>query len=166
MIRILGIDPGLADVGWGVVEKTNNTYKPISYGAFKTESSDLLQDRIFLIANTVGMLCTKYKIDVLSMEEIYFTKHSVTSALNVSKVIGAISFESRKLNIPCNLFTPLQIKTAVTGYGKSDKNQIQQMIKILLNLKEIPTPNHASDALAVAICFGNFNSTQMRLKND
>jgi len=166
LIRILGIDPGLADVGWGVVEKTNNTYKPIAYGAFKTKSSELLQDRIFLIANTVGMLCKKYEIDILSMEEIYFTKHSVTSALNVSKAIGAISYEAKKLNISCTLFTPLQIKTAVTGYGKSDKNQIQQMIKILLNFKEIPKPNHAADALAVAICYGNFSSTQMRLKND
>jgi len=166
LIRILGIDPGLADIGWGVVEKTNNTFKPISYGAFKTKSSNLLQERIFLIASTVGMLCTKYKVEVLSMEEIFYTKHTVTSALNVSKVIGAIIFESKNLNIPCNLFTPLQIKTAVTGYGKSDKNQIQQMVKILLNLKEIPKPNHAADALAAAICFGNFSSTQMRLKND
>jgi len=166
LIRILGIDPGLADIGWGVVEKTNNSYRPISYGAFKTKSSDLLQERIFLIANTVGLLCKKYKIDVLSMEEIYFTKHSVISALNVSKVVGAIVYETKKLNIPCNLFTPLQIKTAVTGYGRSDKNQIQQMVKILLNLKEIPQPNHAADALASAICFGNISSTQMRLKND
>jgi len=164
LIRILGVDPGLADVGWGIIEKENNSYKPIAYGAFKTKSSDSIQDRIYKIAETIGLICKEKNIDTVSIEEIFFTKHSICSALNVSKVIGAILFETKKLDLDCTLFTPLQIKMAVTGYGQSDKNQVQQMVKILLKLKDIPSPNHAADALAAAICYGNFYSTQMRLK--
>lgn len=163
-MRILGIDPGLADCGWGVVDFQSQRYQPVSYGVIKTPAGEDMQKRILLITDKIRKIAQENDVKCASMEEIFFTKHSTTSALNVSKVIGAIMCELGRLGIPCRLFSPLQIKSCITGYGNAEKNQVQEMVKILLGLEKIPRPDHAADALSAAICLGNNGSTEAKLR--
>ena len=148
---VLGIDPGLADTGWGVVEFDGPHYRPISFGIVTTTPSDDLQKRVYTIGQDLGELAIRYGASVVSMEDIFFTKN-ITSAIPVAKVIGAALFRFSELGIPVHLFSPLQIKTAVTGMGRADKFQVQEMVKVILKLKSIPRPDHAADALADCIC--------------
>lgn len=159
---ILGIDPGLANTGWGVVEVINQRYRPVSFGVITTKTDMALPDRIHSIASECGRIASEYKIHAVSMEEVFFTKN-ISSALSVAKVIGAICHEMRTLSLPVTMFSPPQIKTAVTGIGTADKNQVQQMVKILLGLSAVPKPDHAADALADCITYAVFNSTNSRL---
>lgn len=161
-MRILGIDPGLANTGWGVVDFDGNKFRPVSYGTVKTDPKDVLEHRIALIAEDVSALAQKYEVNYLSMEDIFFAKNEV-SAIGVAKVIGAICYAMFKVNVPVKLYTPLQIKMAITGTGRAEKIQVQEMSRILMGLDKIPRPNHAADALAAAVCFGNMNSTLSKL---
>ncbi|MDY4888505.1 MAG: crossover junction endodeoxyribonuclease RuvC [Sphaerochaetaceae bacterium] len=163
-MRILGIDPGLADCGWGVVDFISQRYQPVSFGVIKTPAGEDLQKRIILISSKIREIAEKHMVVMASMEEIYFTAHSTSSALNVSKVIGAILCELGKEGIPCRMFSPLQIKMSITGYGRADKNQVQEMSRIILKLPEIPKPDHTADALSAAICMGNNFSTEAKFK--
>jgi crossover junction endodeoxyribonuclease RuvC len=160
---ILGIDPGLANTGWGVVEYKNSRYRPVSFGTIVTKPDKTLQERLSIIASTLKDIAEKYSIDVVSMEEIFFTKN-ITSAIPVAKVIGAVSFQFALLGIKVHLFSPPQIKSAVTGVGNADKNQMQQMVKVLLGLPAVPKPDHAADALADCICYASISETIGRLK--
>lgn len=159
---VLGIDPGLADTGWGVVEVISHHYRPVSFGVIKTDTSHALPDRITAIATEVGLLVEKYSAEVVSMEDIFFTKN-VSSAISVAKVIGAICHELKQRKIEVHLFSPPQIKQAVTGMGRSDKNQVQQMVKILLGMDKVPKPDHAADALADCITYAVFSQTYSRI---
>ena len=103
-----------------------------------------------------------YDIKQISMEDIFFAKNEV-SAIGVAKVIGAICYAAYKLEVPVTMFTPMQIKIAITGYGKAEKKQVQEMCRILLKLDKIPRPDHAADALAAAVCFCNTSSTTGKL---
>src|SRR5574344_3060664 len=113
---ILGIDPGLANTGWGVVEVINQRYRPVSFGVITTKPEANLPDRIFSIVDEISKIADKYKAEVVSMEEIFFTKN-ISSAISVAKVMGAISYEMRRKNVEVAYFSPPQIKTAVTGIG-------------------------------------------------
>lgn len=159
---ILGIDPGLANTGWGVVEAVSQHYRPVSFGVIKTEPPADLADRVSCIAKQVGLLAEKFSVDVVAMEEIFFTKN-ISSAISVAKVIGAIMHELTSRGLKVHVYTPLQIKTAITGIGRADKNQVQQMVKVLLGLESIPKPDHAADALADCICHASFAETTNRL---
>ena len=150
-MRVLGIDPGLADTGWGVVDFDGQHYRPVSFGTISTGSGEDIQKRIYTIATDLGTLSGKYGCDVVSMEDIFFTKN-ITSAIPVAKVIGAVIFRFSELGIPVHLYSPLEIKMAVTGMGRADKAQVQEMVKVILKLKAIPRPDHAADALADCIC--------------
>ena len=162
---ILGVDPGLANTGWGVVEVINQRYRPVSFGVITTNPEAALPDRIFSITDEISKIADKYNVEVVSMEEIFFTKN-ISSAISVAKVIGAISFEMRRKKIKVEYFSPPQIKTAVTGIGSADKNQVQQMVKILLGLDSIPRPDHAADALADCITYAVFSSTGAKLRGN
>lgn len=159
---ILGVDPGLANTGWGVVDFIGQKFRPVCFGVINTNPKDVLEDRIALIADTLGSLAEKYQPGHLSMEDIFFAKNEA-SAIGVAKVIGAVAYRMHQLNVPVSMFTPLQIKTAITGYGRAEKKQVQEMCRILLGLDKIPRPDHAADALAAAVCWGNTSSTQGRL---
>jgi crossover junction endodeoxyribonuclease RuvC len=148
---ILGIDPGIAQTGWGVVEVFGQRYRPVSFGVVRTAAHKPTEERIHAIANNVGKLASEYSVTHVSMEDIYFAKN-VSSAITVAKVIGAIIQQLSIQNVPVKLFTPLQIKMAVTGYGTAEKHQVQEMVKLLLKLDMLPSPDHAADALAAAIC--------------
>ncbi|MFA5513979.1 MAG: crossover junction endodeoxyribonuclease RuvC [Sphaerochaetaceae bacterium] len=148
---VLGVDPGLAKTGWGVIKAEKGKYCTVGFGVVKTTTDSLLENRIHTIANSIGSLAIEYGVEAVSMEDIFFAKN-VSSAITVSKVIGAIIQQLSLQKLPVFLFTPLQIKMAVTGYGTAEKHQVQQMVRLLLKLESIPKPDHASDSLAAAIC--------------
>ena len=159
---ILGIDPGLANTGWGVVEVVNQRYRPLSYGVIKTTTEHSLADRIYAVAKQTGEIAEKYGVQAVSIEDVYFTDN-ISSAISVAKVIGAVSHEMKGKGLDVQYFSPLQIKMAVTGIGKADKNQVQQMVQLLLKLNTVPKPDHAADALADCITYAVLNQSRARI---
>jgi crossover junction endodeoxyribonuclease RuvC len=155
---VLGIDPGIANTGWGIVDFAGQRFQPVCYGVINTDPDDRLEHRIAVIAESVSQIAQKYDVKQISMEDIFFAKNEA-SAIGVAKVIGAVTYSAYRLGVPVTMFTPLQIKIAITGYGKAEKKQVQEMCRILLKLDKIPRPDHAADALAAAVCYCNTNST-------
>lgn len=151
---ILGVDPGTAIIGYGLIEKTNNKLELIDYGCIRTSADLSTADRLVILNKELEKLLKKYKPSAVAVEDIFFFKNLKT-AIKVSQARGVILLTIAKLKIPVYEFTPLQIKQAVTCYGRAEKIQVQKMVKALLNLKDIPKPDDAADALAIAICCGN-----------
>lgn len=159
-MRILGIDPGIAIVGYGVVDKEGNRYKTIAYDAVTTKAHTPLEDRLEKVYNGVCEIIKEYKPDAMSIEELFFNNNAKT-ALTVGQARGVIILAAVQNHIPVYEYTPLQVKQALTGYGRASKTQIQQMMKSMLGLTEVPKPDDVADALAIAVCHGNsmrFNS--------
>ncbi len=148
---ILGIDPGYAIVGIGVLEYKGNKFRPLEYNAILTKAHTPTSERLKIIYDEINMYLDKYKPDAVAIEELFFNNNAKT-AIAVAQARGVLVVSATNKAIPIYEYTPLQIKQAVTGYGRADKNQIQQMVKMLLNLNAIPKPDDAADALAVAIC--------------
>lgn len=148
---IIGIDPGYAIVGVGVIEYKGNKFRPIEYNAITTHSSMASSLRLKIIYDEICEYLDKYKPDAVAIEELFFNTNAKTAIL-VAQARGVLVVAATNRGIPVYEYTPLQIKQAVTGYGRADKSQIQQMVKMLLNLNAIPKPDDAADALAVAIC--------------
>lgn len=148
---ILGVDPGFAITGYGVINFETNRFKLIDYGAITTEASLTLPNRLNRIYIELSSVIEKYKPNAFAIEELFFSKN-VKTALSVGHGRGVAVLCAAQANIDIYEYTPLQIKQALVGYGRADKNQIQQMVKVILNLKEIPKPDDAADGLAVAIC--------------
>lgn len=159
---ILGIDPGIANTGWGIIDFAGQKFQPVCYGVINTLKTESLERRVASIAESVSQIIEKYQIKCISMEEIYFAKNE-GSAIGVAKVIGAITYVAYKHNTDVFMFTPMQIKISITGYGMAEKKQVQEMCRILLKLDKIPRPDHAADALAAAVCFCNTNATVGKL---
>jgi crossover junction endodeoxyribonuclease RuvC len=160
---ILGIDPGLAKTGWGIVEAKSQKFKLLAYGVINTEKNLPLVERIFTIVKTVEGLIQKYNPSEVSIEDIYFLKN-VSSAIPIAKVIGAIGAAAMNSELSVRTFTPLQIKIALTGVGRAEKHQVQEMVKLILSLKDIPRPDHAADALAAGICYYNHSISNQRIQ--
>lgn len=154
-MRVLGIDPGLAICGYGVLEKENiEKYKLIEVGVIKTPPEESLPKRLLTIYTEVAGLIREFKPDALAVEELFFNKNTktamaVSQARGVVLLAGAAGPPVREIKS----YTPLQVKQMITGYGRAKKPQIQAMMKRLLNLKEVPRPDDAADALAVALCY-------------
>ena len=157
---ILGIDPGLATTGYGIIEEmkkekgASKTFRCINYGVIRTEPSFPPPERLKKISKDLNKIIREHQPNVLAVENIYFFKNLKT-ALPVSQAKGVILLSAANKNIPVCELTPLQVKMAITGYGRAEKKQIQEMVKSELNLKDLPKPDDAADALAVAICCGN-----------
>ncbi|HQA57247.1 MAG TPA: crossover junction endodeoxyribonuclease RuvC [Acetivibrio sp.] len=151
---IMGIDPGFAITGYGIVKYEGNRFTAIDYGAITTESSMELSKRLLLLYNGLVDIIDKFRPEAISIEELFFNKNTKT-ALNVGHGRGVAVLAAAQSGIDVFEYTPLQIKQAVVGYGRAEKVQIQQMVKIILNLSEIPKPDDVADALAVAVCHGN-----------
>jgi crossover junction endodeoxyribonuclease RuvC len=149
-MRIIGVDPGIARVGWGVVDSKGNKLSPINFGCFETSKDDPVEIRLLAIHNFLTKLFLEYKPDALSVEELFFNKN-VSTALTVGQARGIVILAAALHNVPFYSFTPLQVKMALTGYGRADKSQIGHMVKTLLYLKAIPKPDDTADALAIAI---------------
>lgn len=148
---ILGIDPGYAIVGIGVVEYRGNKFRTLEYGAITTPAKMPTVDRLKKIYDEMTLLIDKYKPDAAAIEELFFNSNQKT-AINVAQARGVILVSLRNKDVPISEYTPLQVKQSVTGYGRADKAQIQQMVKTLLGLNVIPKPDDAADALALAVC--------------
>ena len=148
---ILGIDPGTAIIGFGVIEEKNKETKLIDYGCIKTAKELSTSERLKNLHKELNKLIKKYKPDIAAVEDIFFFKNLKT-AIKVSQARGVILLTIAEAKIKLEEYTPLQIKQAVACYGRADKKQVQQMVKTILNLKEIPKPDDAADALAAAIC--------------
>ena len=155
-MRILGIDPGYAIMGYGVVELIGNKFKVIEYGSIMTESRKNMTDRLKHLYYELMQLINRTDPDVAAIEELFFNTNT-TTAIKVGQARGVSILACANSGIEINEYTPLQVKMALTGYGRADKKQVQHMTKTILNLKEVPKPDDTADALAIAICHGHSN---------
>jgi len=149
---ILGIDPGTAIIGFGLLKKEGkNKLKAIDYGCIKTSAEFSTAERLQKLHKELDLLIKSHNPDIVAVEDIFFFKNLKT-VIKVSQARGVILLTAAQSKLKIEEYTPLQIKQAVACYGRADKKQVQQMVKTILNLKEIPKPDDAADALAVAIC--------------
>lgn len=151
---ILGIDPGYAILGYGIVETEGARMRPVDYGVIETKAGLPFPERLEKLYLGVRTLCTTHKPDAVSFEELFFARN-VTTAIQVGGGRGVALLAAQEFGAPLYEYTPMQIKLAVTGDGHADKTQVQQMVRMLLKLKEVPKPDDAADALGAAICHGN-----------
>lgn len=151
---ILGIDPGTATTGYGVIKRIKQHLQVLGYGCIITDPKLSTAERLKRINKELTTLIKKYKPNTVAVEDIFFFKNLKT-VVKVSQARGVIMMTACKRGISIAEYTPLQIKLAITSYGRADKSQVQYMVKALLNLTEIPRPDDAADALAVAICHAN-----------
>lgn len=147
----LGIDPGTATTGFGVLHVEGSRIHPLEFGVFLTQPSTPMPERLLSIYNDVNTLLDKYAPDTVATERLFFDRN-VTNALVVGRAIGVVLLAFAQRGLPWIEYTPMQVKTAVTGHGGADKQQVQYMVTKLLGLKETPRPDDAADALAVALC--------------
>ena len=150
-MRILGIDPGTGITGFGVIEIDGHKHSMVDAGVIRTASDLDDAARLEIICDSVAKIIKDTKPDVVSIEKLFFARN-VTTAMTVSQARGVIMLVAQQHKLPIYEYTPLQIKQAVTGYGKADKPQMQEMVRVLLKLKDIPKPDDCADALAAAIC--------------
>lgn len=148
---ILGIDPGYAIVGWGVLEYKANKFRVIDYGAITTEAKTPFPLRLMDIYNGMNKIISDYKPQVMSMEKLFYNNNAKT-VIDVAQARGVITLAAQQNGVQISEYTPLQVKQSVTGYGRAVKKQVQEMTRIILNLEKIPKPDDTADALAMAIC--------------
>jgi crossover junction endodeoxyribonuclease RuvC len=150
-MRVLGFDPGTATTGYGVVDSKGSRLTHIAHGTITTPAGQHFAERLHTIHIEATQLIQQYAPDAISIEKLYF-KQNVTTGIAVAQARGVLALAAIQAQKPIGEFSPTQAKLAVTGYGKADKKQVQEMIKVLLNLDKIPRPDDAADALALAIC--------------
>ncbi len=148
---IIGFDPGIADTGFGVISNDNGKLVCLEYGSIKTSSKISLSERLVIVYDSVELLLAKYSPSLVCVEELFFSKN-VKTAMVVGQARGVVLLAIEKANAKLMEFTPNQVKQAVSSYGGAAKDQVQRMVQMLLRLEEIPRPDDAADALAVAIC--------------
>lgn len=150
-MRILGIDPGTAIIGYGIIDYEGNKLIPVNFGVIRTTSNLSPHKRLNLIYEGIAEKIEEYKPEVMSVEKLFFNKNTKT-ALAVGEARGVIILAGAKTGLMVEEYTPLQVKMAVVGYGRAQKGQVQEMVRILLGLSKIPKPDDAADALAIGIC--------------
>lgn len=156
-MRILGVDPGLALTGWGIIERKDEP-KLLDYGCIKTFANLTSSQRLLLIFDQFQKIIEHFHPDVICLEKLFFNTNAKTAIL-VGEARGVIKICTSLNNLKLKEFTPLQIKTTVVGYGRADKNQVQQMVKTLLGLKKIPKPDDAADGIAAALTYCYYNKS-------
>ncbi len=157
---ILGIDPGIAIVGWGVIEYKGNKFRTIGYGSIQTPSTMKTEDRLVLIFEQMNRLIDTYKPDCISVEELFWNTNQ-TTGIRVSEARGVILLSAAKRGIPIYEYTPLQVKQSVVGYGRAEKKQVISMVTMLLKLEKPPKPDDTADALAIAVCHAHSGGSRM-----
>ena len=160
-MRILGIDPGVAIVGFGVLDCAGATQKMVQYGAVNTPAGMPLAARLTLIESDLTELIQQFRPDEMAIEELFFSKN-ITTGIAVAHARGVILCTAEKLHLPIYEYTPMQVKQAVVGYGLAEKKQVMDMTRRLLKLKAIPRPDDAADALAIAICHARSATSLLR----
>lgn len=162
-MRILGIDPGYAILGYGIIEMRGNRFKVIDYGTVTTEAGMEMPDRLKVLYNSLMELIGRFEPEVASVEELFFNTNAKTAIL-VGQARGVALLACSNSGLEIAEYTPLQIKQALVGNGRAEKKQVQFMVKTILNLKEAPKPDDTADALAAAICHGHSAGARNRLK--
>ena len=157
---ILGIDPGLAIVGWGVVEYKNTRFRTIAYGSLQTPAGMRTEERLKHIYDGVRELIKTYQPDAMAIEELFFNTN-ITTGIRVAEARGVILLAAEQAGIQIQEYTPLQVKQAVVGYGRADKKQVITMVTMLLGLPKPPKPDDTADALAIAICHAHSGGSRL-----
>ncbi|HEY8343956.1 MAG TPA: crossover junction endodeoxyribonuclease RuvC [Bacillota bacterium] len=150
-MRIFGVDPGTAIVGYGVIDQEGSKLIPVDFGVIRTPPNLPCYRRLALVHQEVTEKIRCYRPEIMAIEELFFNKNTRT-ALSVGEARGVIMLAAAEADLPVEEYTPLQVKMAVVGYGRAQKGQVQEMVKLLLGLTKIPKPDDAADALAIAIC--------------
>lgn len=157
-MRILGIDPGYAIVGYGIVDYIGSRFSTVSYGAVTTEAGIPFPERLVSIHSDLLSIIDKYKPDALAIERLYFNTNT-TTAIDVAQARGVIVLAAQSRGLEIGEYTPLQVKQSITGYGRAEKHQVMEMVKSFLGLKAVPKPDDTADALALAICHGHYSGS-------
>ena len=157
---ILGIDPGLAIVGWGVIESERGTVRPIACGAITTPAHTDIEARLLMIQNDLETIINKYKPEEMAVEELFFNTN-ITTGIAVAEARGVIICTAHKLGVKISEYTPLQVKQAVVGYGKAEKHQVISMVTSILKLPKPPKPDDTADAVAIALCHAQSRGSAM-----
>jgi len=156
---ILGIDPGLASTGYGIIHCSGSRFRCITYGTIRTSPREPMGRRLVQIHTGIERIIRTYTPNEAGIETLYFSKNS-KSAIPVAQARGVVMYTLAAEGVPFGEYTPLELKQAVAGSGRAEKSQVQKVLKIIFNLKEIPNPDHAADALAAAFCHANFSEFQ------
>ena len=157
---ILGIDPGLAIVGWGIVEYKNTRFRTVAYGSVQTPAGMKTEERLKLIYEGVCELIEKYHPDAMAIEELFFNTN-VTTGIRVAEARGVVLLAAQQAGLEIQEYTPLQVKQAVVGYGRAEKKQVITMVTMLLGLAKPPKPDDTADALAIAICHAHSGGSRL-----
>ena len=150
-MRIIGIDPGYAIVGYGIIDYSSNHFSVVDYGAVTTKAHTPFDSRLSTIYDGLTQLISMYKPDAMSIEKLFFNTNT-TTAIDVAQARGVIVLAAAQGGLDIAEYTPLQVKQSVVGYGRAEKKQVQEMPRLMLNLKSVPKPDDTADALALAIC--------------
>ena len=157
---ILGIDPGLAIVGWGVIEYQRSRFRTIAYGSIQTPAGTRTEERLKAIYEGVVQLIREYHPDAMAIEELFFNTN-ITTGIRVAEARGVVLLAAEKAGITIQEYTPLQVKQAVVGYGRAEKKQVISMVTMLLGLPKPPKPDDTADALAIAICHAHCGGSRL-----
>lgn len=160
-MRVLGIDPGYAIVGWGVIDYAGNRFAPVDFGAVTTEAGVPFEQRLQQVYDGVSAVIAKYQPEALAIEQLFY-QHNQTTVIGVAEARGVILLAAAQANLAINEYTPMQVKLAVTGYGKAMKKQVQEMTRILLHLEQVPKPDDTADALAMAVTWCHTSHNQLQ----
>ena len=150
-MRIIGIDPGYAIMGYGVLDYKGNKFTPITYGSITTDAHTPDPERLKILYDELKAIIDEYQPDEASIEKLFYNTNA-TTAIMVGEARGIVMLACEQSGVAISEYTPLEIKSALTGYGKADKKQVQTMVKMILNLSEVPRPDDTADAIAAAIC--------------
>ena len=157
---ILGIDPGLAIVGWGVIEYSGSRFKVLGYGSVETPAHTSTEERLLRINEGIAELINTYHPDIMAVEELFFNTN-ITTGIRVAEARGVIIMRAHSLGVKLAEYTPLQVKQAVVGYGRAEKKQVISMVTRLLNLDAPPKPDDTADALAIAVCHAHCGGSRL-----
>ena len=157
-MRVLGIDPGYAIVGYGVIDYDGYRFKTVGYGAITTPAHTAFDERLNQIYEDILTVIEKYKPEHLAIEKLYFNTNT-TTAIDVAQARGVILLAAKQKGVRVFEYTPLQVKQSITGYGKAEKHQVMEMVKSFLSLSAVPKPDDTADALAIAICHSHSNAS-------
>lgn len=160
-MRILGIDPGVATIGFGLIESGSGVLHMLQYGTITTPAGQPLAARLLQISRDMEELIAAFQPEEMSIEELFFSKN-ITTGIAVAHARGVILCAAEKMKLPVYEYTPMQVKQAVVGYGLAEKKQVMDMTRRLLKLKAVPRPDDAADALAIALCHARSATSLLR----
>ena len=160
-MRIIGIDPGIAIVGYGIIDYVSGKFRPVHYGSIETPANTPVEDRLQTISDVLGTLLKAYRPEHMAIEELFWNTNQKTGIV-VAEARGVILLSAKQHGIPIHEYTPLQVKQGVVGYGRAEKAQVIRMVTSILDLKVPPKPDDTADALAMAICHAYYGTSSLK----